>query len=261
MPASYVEAETSLQEIEGKLKGLFEKKENILKEISHLQALVEKKPVYVPVPYPAEFTFIHAEVGEISPDMSGVLENLLGGIPHIIIPGEIRNHRLIVGIMILKKDIAMFEKVKKEINWAPLSSDISLTDVPIEKYRKKIEELKSELMIIDSQIQEIVRIHAEVLSKISLSVEMYEKLKQTKKHIVVTDMTMGLSGWIPEKDIIGKAFAIWWPPHRIKDFTGFSKKWYGKTFIYGIPFLLCLIILYLITFQPKKVRSNTGNEQ
>ncbi|MGC8804636.1 MAG: V-type ATP synthase subunit I, partial [Candidatus Ratteibacteria bacterium] len=91
-------------------------------------------------------------------------------------------------------------RVKKEINWAPLSSDISLTGVPVEQYRKKIEELKSELIIVDSQIQEIVKQRAQVLSKISLSVEMYEKLTQMKKHAVVTDMTMALSGWVPEKE-------------------------------------------------------------
>ncbi|HXK44557.1 MAG TPA: hypothetical protein PL060_01295, partial [bacterium] len=200
VPASYIEAETSLQEIQENLNGFFEKKEEILKEISRLQPLIEKNPIYLPVPTAENFTFIHSEIGEIFPDKSMVLETLLSGIPHVVIPGEIRNNRLIIGIIILKKDIATFERVKKEIDWSSISSDISITDIPVEQYRKKIEELKAELMIVDSRIQEIVQKYAGVLSKISVSIEIYEKLVQTKKLTVMTNMTMFLSGWIPEKE-------------------------------------------------------------
>ncbi len=67
-------------------------------------------------------------------------------------------------------------------------------------------------------------------------------------------------GWIPEKDIIGRAFAIWWPINRMKDFTGFSNTWYGKITIFGLPLLVITICVYLIYQQLRNIRSSVKNE-
>jgi len=45
-------------------------------------------------------------------------------------------------------------------------------------------------------------------------------------------------GWVPEENIIGKAFCIWWPLSHRRDFTGFSHTWWGKGILYGIPLLV-----------------------
>ncbi len=58
-------------------------------------------------------------------------------------------------------------------------------------------------------------------------------------------------GWIPETDIIGRAFAIWWPINRMRDFTGFSRTWWGKCVIYGLPLLIITVVLYLLFQQLK----------
>lgn len=58
-------------------------------------------------------------------------------------------------------------------------------------------------------------------------------------------------GWIPEKDIIGRAFAIWWPIYRMRDFTGFSRTWWGKCVTYGLPSLIITVVLYLLFHQLK----------
>ena len=47
-------------------------------------------------------------------------------------------------------------------------------------------------------------------------------------------------GWVPRHHLLGRAVAIAWPWDRRKDFTGFSKTWYGKMFLYGIPTLIVL---------------------
>jgi signal peptidase I len=49
-------------------------------------------------------------------------------------------------------------------------------------------------------------------------------------------------GWLPSEHILGRVYAIWWPPPRWRDFTGFSETWYGMLFLYGAP---TLIVLYL----------------
>jgi len=45
-------------------------------------------------------------------------------------------------------------------------------------------------------------------------------------------------GWLPNDNILGRAFCICWPPSRIRDLTGFSKTWWGMSLLYGIPALL-----------------------
>lgn len=45
-------------------------------------------------------------------------------------------------------------------------------------------------------------------------------------------------GWLPEEQILGPVFAIWWPFSSRKDFTGFSHTWWGTGLIYGIPLLI-----------------------
>jgi len=42
-------------------------------------------------------------------------------------------------------------------------------------------------------------------------------------------------GWTPRENLIGPVFCIWWPFGHARDFTGFSKTWWGKLLLYGLP--------------------------
>ena len=53
-------------------------------------------------------------------------------------------------------------------------------------------------------------------------------------------------GWVPEANIYGRAYCIWWPLNRLRDFTGFSRAWYGIFFIYIIP---AIVILWMLLRQ------------
>ncbi len=58
-------------------------------------------------------------------------------------------------------------------------------------------------------------------------------------------------GWVPENHIIGRAFAIWWPPHHWKDFTGFTSTLWGKSLLYGVPGLVIITIFGYILINKK----------
>ncbi|MGC8737396.1 MAG: signal peptidase I [Candidatus Hydrogenedens sp.] len=61
-------------------------------------------------------------------------------------------------------------------------------------------------------------------------------------------------GWVPENHIIGRAFAIWWPPNRWRDFTGFSSTLWGKILLYIIPTLLTFfLIVYIFTNKKRSI--------
>jgi len=45
-------------------------------------------------------------------------------------------------------------------------------------------------------------------------------------------------GWLPNDNIYGRVVCTWWPVDRWRDFTGFSKTWWGKGILYGPPALL-----------------------
>ncbi len=199
-PVSYAEAETTLSMIEETLKPLFEERHRLHKEISHLEIILEKKPVYLPVPA-GSYTFIHSEIGEIKADSLSILENMLENIPHIIVPADVKNDFLIVGVIILKKDFQSFERIKKEIGWQRLSSDIIISDITEEQYREKIEKQKLELNRINEEIQKIIRKNQNLLEKISTSVDIYKKISIARSHAGVTDTTMIISGWIPQDRI------------------------------------------------------------
>lgn len=47
-------------------------------------------------------------------------------------------------------------------------------------------------------------------------------------------------GWVPGDHILGRAFAVWWPWPRRRDFSGFSSTWWGMLLMYGIPAVLLL---------------------
>jgi len=200
-PASYNEARTTLDEIEENLMPLVDEKNHIQQEISHLQAMIDKKPVYLPFPAGMQYTFINTETGEIETDKISVLASLLENIPHLIITGGTKKNHTIIGVVILKKDIQTLERVKKEIGWKPLSPEISITDVPVSQYIEKMEQLKKNLAEIDGKINEIAEKYKESLAKISVSIEIHQKLSQVKKGVLFTDTMMALSGWVPEKEV------------------------------------------------------------
>lgn len=200
-PASYNEARTTLDEIEENLMPLVDEKNHIQQEISHLQAMIDKKPVYLPFPAGMQYTFINTETGEIETDKISVFASLLENIPHLIITGGTKKNHTIIGVVILKKDIQTLERVKKEIGWKPLSPEISITDVPVSQYIEKMEQLKKNLAEIDGKINEIAEKYKESLAKISVSIEIHQKLSQVKKGVLFTDTMMALSGWVPEKEV------------------------------------------------------------
>jgi hypothetical protein len=47
-------------------------------------------------------------------------------------------------------------------------------------------------------------------------------------------------GWVPEGNMLGRAFCTWWPIGRWRDFTGFTDTWWGVSLLYGIPLLILL---------------------
>lgn len=59
-------------------------------------------------------------------------------------------------------------------------------------------------------------------------------------------------GWVPENHIIGRAFAIWWPPNRWRDFTGFSFTLWGKTLLYVVPALIIFSLFVYIYMNRKR---------
>jgi len=63
-------------------------------------------------------------------------------------------------------------------------------------------------------------------------------------------------GWVPNERIMGRAFCIWWPISRWRDFTGFSQTWWGRLLIFGIPacLILCDVFLSFIATS-RRVRS------
>jgi hypothetical protein len=65
-------------------------------------------------------------------------------------------------------------------------------------------------------------------------------------------------GWLPNDHILGRAFCIWWPPSRIRDFTGFSRTGWGMTLLYGLP---ALIIVYNVRqFVRARLRKTRARE-
>ncbi len=48
-------------------------------------------------------------------------------------------------------------------------------------------------------------------------------------------------GWVPHRNLYGRAFAVALPFSRSKDLTGFTSTWWGAALLYGLP---ALIVLY-----------------
>ncbi|MCM8789137.1 MAG: hypothetical protein NC907_05045 [Candidatus Omnitrophica bacterium] len=196
-PVSFVEAETSLSLIEETLKPLLEERHRIQHEILHMQDLCEKNTVYLPVP-PGSYTFIHTEIGEIKTGTISILESMLETIPHLFVLGAEKNGYVIGGIVILKKDIPVFERIKKEIGWLPAPSDIVISEIPIEQYKEEIAKKEAELEKNTERINRAIEKHRNELEKISTSIDTYHKISMARKHTISTETTMIISGWIPE---------------------------------------------------------------
>lgn len=47
-------------------------------------------------------------------------------------------------------------------------------------------------------------------------------------------------GWVPRDHLYGRAYAVVWPPARIRDISGFSSTTLGKALLFGIPGILML---------------------
>jgi len=63
-------------------------------------------------------------------------------------------------------------------------------------------------------------------------------------------------GWTPEELIMGRAFAICWPPWRMRDFTGFSSTWWGRALLFGVPALMvCYELCVSLVVQSWRVQT------
>lgn len=59
-------------------------------------------------------------------------------------------------------------------------------------------------------------------------------------------------GWLPEDQILGPVFAIWWPFSSWRDFSGFSHTWWGKTLLYGIPLSIVALELRIQILERRR---------
>lgn len=60
-------------------------------------------------------------------------------------------------------------------------------------------------------------------------------------------------GWLPNENILGRVAAIWWPPQRWRDFTGFSRTWWWRSAVF-----LILVCVLLRLFLWRSWRHRTG---
>lgn len=69
-------------------------------------------------------------------------------------------------------------------------------------------------------------------------------------------------GWVPRGNLLGRAFAIWWPWEHRRDFTGFSRTWWGKALLYGLPASVLLGILWMETrsFRRRRPSPQDGRD-
>ena len=61
-------------------------------------------------------------------------------------------------------------------------------------------------------------------------------------------------GWLPEEQILGPVFGIWWPFSHRRDFTGFSHTWWGTALIYGIPLSIVALELRIQILERRRRR-------
>ena len=62
-------------------------------------------------------------------------------------------------------------------------------------------------------------------------------------------------GWVPNENLLGPATCIWWPPHRLRDFTGFTKTWWWRSLLFVLS---VLVILRLFFGRSWHVRSDAA---
>lgn len=51
-------------------------------------------------------------------------------------------------------------------------------------------------------------------------------------------------GWVPNEHLVGRVFAIWWPPSSWRDFTGFTETWWWRS-ILGVLGVFVLTRLFV----------------
>jgi signal peptidase I len=66
-------------------------------------------------------------------------------------------------------------------------------------------------------------------------------------------------GWVPNKNLIGRAFCVWWPLANRRDLTGFTHTFWGRVILFGLPGLFVLYELISgFVFQSWRLRENAG---
>jgi len=62
-------------------------------------------------------------------------------------------------------------------------------------------------------------------------------------------------GWLPQEQILGPVFAIWWPWSHRRDFSGFSHTWWGQGLLWGIPLGVVALELRMQWMERKRRRA------
>ncbi len=63
-------------------------------------------------------------------------------------------------------------------------------------------------------------------------------------------------GWVPNEHLLGPVTCIWWPPHHLRDFTGFSKTWWWRSILAAVSVLLVVRLFFGRSWH---VRSGTAH--
>ena len=149
------------------------------------------------------YSFIEMALGRIETKNLQLLERSLAELPHMAYPVKEEGKKIIVLVVILRRDRALLEKVLKDVAWEKVDypkGGPALSNEIKQIYAKEIGEAKTKIQALAEQIRAAAGKYTNDLERARLSVAIKRALLEAKKVSYVTAKTMLLPGWIPREE-------------------------------------------------------------
>jgi len=203
--SSYDKIEERLKSLNEKLSAELSEQEELKQEIASIGSILSQVRDYFPfsLGQRSGYSFLEVLTGKLEEKTLAVLERSLAGAPHVIYPFRKENSRVLVLLIGLRPDRALFEKVLKDVGWEEINfpKDSEHLSAETEKeLGRKIEEARKKIQEVGGRIRELGMEYRQDLSDAIAFVKLKKSLLEARRYACVTERTALFSGWVPQAE-------------------------------------------------------------
>lgn len=199
------EMEKTLDKMEEEINPIILEKDIKKEELKNQQKMFNQVKLFAPsdvkIKNRGKYSFLEMVTGQVEKKNVSIIESELSPVPNVIMPFRTAEGKIMLLLIVLKKDKAVLEKAMRESSFEKIEvpeEAAKITGSAQKNMKQKIVELQGKMNDIESKVQDKRDKFLPNLLNFMKFLQAKQMLTKVKAYFKRTERTYLISGWIPK---------------------------------------------------------------